>query len=172
MLAIMFEGSVDSGIGLPSLSKWAARQQATLEKKKTLQQTQMDQLKAGLDMMKLKAELDQKMAAATTEEEKEALAKQAQEDVQAILLRVMWTTTVVDITSAIHETTKMVFFDQSVDKETQKLRATAVKALGQIWMDCPAPESDDSKTSAQLYEEAAFAAMVETMHRKDEEAYK
>ena len=170
MLAIMFEGSIDSGIGLPSLSKWAARQQATLDKKKVKQDAQMDQLRAGMDMMKIKVEMEQKLAAATTEEEKNAVIRQHEESVQAIMLRIMWTTTVVDITSAIHETTKMVFFDQSVDKETQKLRAAAVKTLGKIWMECPAPESD-GKTQSQLYEEAAFAAMVETMNRKDQAAY-
>ena len=118
-------------------------------------------------MMKSKAEMDQKMAQATTDEEKQAIAKEMEENVQGILLRVMWTTTVVDITSALHEATKMLFFDQSVDKDTLKLRASAVKALGQIWMDCPAPETDE-KAPAKLYEEAAFAAMVETMKRRDE----
>lgn len=41
-------------------------------------------------------------------------------------------------------------------------------------MDCPAPktESGEEKNAKELYEEAAFAAMLETMKQKDEATYK
>jgi hypothetical protein len=165
----MFEGSMDNGCGLPKLGQWAERQQACLEKKKAANHNQMDQLTAGLDMMKLQMEMQQKMKDAETDEEKQEIAMQMERNASGILLRIMWTTTVVDITSAIHETTKMVFFDKSVDKETRKFRAAAVERLGEIWMECPAPKSEGpEKDAAQLYEEAAFAAMVETINRRDE----
>lgn len=168
MLAVMFEGSMDSGIGLPGLAKWAERQHMILEKKKASQDNQLNQLRAGLDMMKLQAEAQLKIQEAQTDEEKEQLAKEFQKESSAVLLRILWTATVVDITSAIHETTKMVFFDHGVDVETRKLRASAVKTLGEIWMETPLPDDIPPKDAAQIYEEAAFAAMVETMNRRDE----
>jgi hypothetical protein len=40
-------------------------------------------------------------------------------------------------------------------------------------MDCPAPETgEEEKDAKKLYEEAAFAAMLETAKRKEEAAYK
>lgn len=42
-----------------------------------------------------------------------------------------------------------------------------------IWMEYPAPatQSDEEKNAKQMYEEAAFAAMLETIKRKDEAAH-
>ena len=171
LLAVMYEGSIESGQGLPSLSKWAANQQASLEKRKAANDNQMQLLKAGMAMMRAQAELQRKLNDAKTDEEKEDLKQKMQEKASDITLQVLWTTAVVDMTSAIHETTQMVFFDQSVDKDTRKHRAAAVKTLGQIWMDCPEPKKQEEKDAKTLYEEAAFAAMLETVKRRDEAAY-
>ena len=107
--------------------------------------------------MKLQQELEQKMAAAKTDEEKAAVAKEMEDASVNILLRVLWTTTVVDITSTIHETCQMVFFDQAVPDDVRVKRVTAVKALGQIWMDTEAPsiDNEEEKDAKKLYEEAA-----------------
>lgn len=133
----------------------------------------MNTLKAGMTMMKVQADLQQKLQKAETEEEKQAIAKEMEEKASEVLLEILWTTTIVDITSTIHEATQMVFFDQNVDKETRKYRAMAVKVLGQIWMECPEPKSIDpeEKTAKQMYEQAAFAAMLETVKRRDEAAF-
>jgi hypothetical protein len=42
-----------------------------------------------------------------------------------------------------------------------------------IWMEFPAPatQSDQEKNAKTMYEEAAFAAMLETIKRKDEAAH-
>lgn len=163
----MNEGSLESGHGLPKLSEWAARQNAAIEKRKAAQESDMEKIRAGFDMMHLQLEAQQKMQAAQTDEEKEEIAKALQEQAHSIMLRILWTTTVVDITATLHETCKMVFYDQSVDAETRKQRAAAVKQLGLLWMGIPQPEGQQ-KDAAKLYEEAAFAAMLETMSRKDE----
>jgi hypothetical protein len=129
----------------------------------------METLKAGIDMLKLQQEAQVKLQSATTEEEKQRVTRELEEHSVGILLRVLWTTTVVDITSTIFEVTHMVFFDQSVDKDARMARSEAVKRLGEIWMDRPAPEGDneEEKDAKKLYEEAAFAAMLETVKRKD-----
>lgn len=163
----MNEGSLENGHGMPKLSEWAARQNAAFEKRKAAQETDMEKIRAGFDMMHMKLEAEKRMQSAKTDEEKEAIARSLQEEAQAITLRILWTTTVVDITATLHEACKMVFFDQSVDAETRKHRAAAVKQLGLKWMGIPEPE-DQQKDAAKLYEEAAFAAMLETMSRKDE----
>lgn len=169
LLAIQYQGSINSGQGLPSVSKWAERQKAILDKKSYSNKNKMETLKAGLDMLKLQQELQLKMQQASTEEEKQALARQMEESSVGILLRVLWTTTVVDITSTIHEVLHMVLYDQSVDKETRLARSEAIKVLGELWMDRPEPAGDneEEKDAKKLYEEAAFAAMLETVKRKD-----
>jgi hypothetical protein len=169
LMAVMVEGSTEGGQGLPGISKWAKAQRANLDSKKASNTNKMETLRATMDMMKIQADLKQKMDAATTDEEKEKISIEIQEASVGILLRVLWTTTVVDITSAIYETCQMLFYDQSVEKETRNLRVKAVKALGKMWMEIPDPDAGaaDEKGAKQLYEEAAFAAMLETVNRKD-----
>lgn len=162
---------MDSGQGLPSISRWAAKNRAIMDKKRSAGKSKREAIKAGTDMMKMQAEADQKMQAAQTDEERRQIQADLQKSAAEVLLRVLWTTTTVDITAALHETTQMVFFDRSVDPDVRKHRAAAVRQLGQIWMDTPEPETaatDEAKDAQQLYEEAALAAMLETLKRKDE----
>eukprot|EP00980_Cylindrotheca_fusiformis_P022951 scaffold9948_cov129-Cylindrotheca_fusiformis.AAC.19 len=168
--AIQFLGSNESGIGLPSIGKWAEAQKAKRKRKKAGTKNQVESFMASLDAMELSEEYKRKIEAAKTSEEKAELQREFEEATQAIMLRLIWTTTAVDITSTIHETCQMTFFDQSVDKETRKQRAHAVKKLGLIFQACPEPEKtmEDAKN---LFEEAALAAMVETVKEKDEAAF-
>jgi len=87
-----------------------------------------------------------------------------------VMMRIIWTTTSVDIASTIHETCQMVFFDQSVSKGVRELRAKAIKKLGQIFKACPEPERTERErmNAKKLFEEASMAATLETMKRKDE----
>jgi hypothetical protein len=171
MLATVYQGSLDSGQGLPSLSKWAAKTRATMDQRNDSSKHQISAMKAGYDMMKIRAEIQQQMAKATSDEEKAELQRKLETESINVMVRVLWTTAVVDITSTLQETTQMVFFDQSVSKEVRKQRAAAVKSLGEIWMETPEPENAGEADTKRLYEEAAFAAMLETMKRRDEAAH-
>lgn len=73
----------------------------------------------------------------------------------------------------MHEVCQMIFFDQSVDKETRKRRAYGVKHLGEVFLATPAPAVTDEtkKTARAMFEEAALAATIETMKRKDEASH-
>lgn len=168
-MGTMYQGSINSGQGLPSVSKWAERQKAALNKKGEANQNKVETLRAGIEMLKLQNDLAMKLQTAKTEEQKQAVAKELEDASVGIMLRVMWTTTVVDITSTLYEVGHMIFFDQSVDKETRLRRSEAVKALGAIWMEVPEPKEDDKqdKDAKKIYEEAAFAAMLETVKRND-----
>ena len=126
---------------------------------------------ATLDAMKIQAAYQEKLQKAATDEEKTKIQQEMARATQDTMLKIIWTTTVVDITSTIHEACQMVFFDQSVDKEIRKKRAYAVKNLGEIFQDCPKPEGLEEKDVQTLFEEASMAAMLETMKRKDEAAH-
>lgn len=133
--------------------------------------SKMDMLRSGMTMMSVQAKYQQKMAECTTEEEKQAVAEEMESALSTILLKILWTTTTVDITNTLYEVIQMVLFDQSVDKATRERRAHGIKALGQIFMDCPEPEgsvNEEEKDAKKLYEEAAFAAMLETIKKKEE----
>lgn len=156
---------------MPSITKWAKAQSARMEKSKAKNKTSIAGLRAGIDMMKLQSEMQQKMAAATTDEERAQIEQELAEASSASLLKIMWTTTVVDITSTLHQVCQMIFFDQSVTKEIRKKRAIGVQNLGEVFQACSVPEEQEEKDAKTLYEEAAFAAMLETIKRKDEAAH-
>ena len=90
-------------------------------------------------MMKVQAEIQEKLAKATTDEEKAALNDKLANASIDLMLRVLWTTMVVDITATLQETTQMVFFDTSVTDEVRLRRVAAVKVLGSNWMNLPEP---------------------------------
>ncbi|CAB9529212.1 protein DnaJ [Seminavis robusta] len=171
--AEQFLGSMDSGIGLPSIGKWATGQKAKSKRSRAAQKNQMEMLMATMDAMKVQAEFQKKMAEAKNDGEKMKLQKEMEVASQNTMLKIIWSTTAVDITATIHETCQMVFFDQSVDKDCHKRRAHAVKNLGQIFQACPEPPVPEGgkKDARTLFEEAALEATVETMKRKDESQY-
>ncbi|GKY96621.1 hypothetical protein MPSEU_000621700 [Mayamaea pseudoterrestris] len=170
LMGTMYQGSMNSGHGLPSASQWALRQKAILDKKKMQNENAMGGMRAGVDMFKLQADLVTKMQAAQTVDEREAVQKELNDAAMGIMLRMLWTTTVVDVTSTLYEVTHMVLFDQDVDKETRWRRSEAIKALGSAFMAAPAPKNNGDQDLKQMYEDAAFAAMLETVKRRDASA--
>lgn len=170
--AEQFIGSTDSGVGMPSISSWAKGQRAKMKSHGDASRNKRDGLMAGLKMMETQQRAAQELAKAVTEEEKgekEAALEQAQ---LFGTLNIMWTTTVVDISSSLHQVVQMLLHDQSVDADTRKRRAEGLKEMGEIFMGVEVPDTavlpEDAKT---LYEEAAFAAMLETVKRKEEQSH-
>jgi hypothetical protein len=140
-----------------------------MEKSADSSKAKRDGLIAGLKMLTTQQAAAQELATAKSEEErKEKL--EAMEKAQIFgMLNIMWTTTVVDITSTLHSVVQMVLHDQSVDKGTRTKRANGLIRMGEIFMAWPAPiESGQPEDVKKLYEEAAFAAMLETIKRKEE----
>ena len=171
LAAIQFIGSAESGIGMPSIGKWAANQKAKLDSKSEKNKNQMETLRTGIGMMGLQQKFMQRMEMASTDEEKAAIQQEMESAMSITMLKILWTTTVVDITNTLYEVIQMVLFDQSVDKATRERRAHGLKKLGQVFMDCPEPElgeNEEEKDAKKLYEEAAFAAMLETIKKKED----
>merc|ERR1712008_398709 len=115
-----------------------------------------------------------KIEIANSEKEKQQLEQELAKESSNVMMRIIWTTTSVDIASTIHETCQMVFFDQSVSKEVRQMRVKAVKSLGRIFKECPEPERAEREAinAKKLFEEASMAATLETIKRKDEFGHK
>ena len=173
LAAIQFLGSLDSRIGKLSIANWASGKKAATRLGKTKHKNQWESMVATMDAMKVQTEYQKKIEATTTDVEKRQLEQEMANATTDIMMRIIWTTTSVDITSTIHETCQMVFFDQSVDKKIRQMRAKAVKKLGKIFQECPEPERPEGEgtNTKHLFEEAAMAATLETIKRKDEANY-
>jgi hypothetical protein len=156
---------------MPSISKWAEAQKARSKKSKVETKGQFDTMMATLDVMKIQSEYQSQLAKAETDDDKMKLEREMQKATQAVMMKIIWTTTTVDITSTIFEACQMVFFDHSVGKEVRERRAHAVKNLGEVFQACPKPEDLEEKDVQSLFEDASMAAMVETMKRKDEASH-
>jgi len=171
--ALQFLGSNDSGLGMPSIAKWAEGKKAKKRMAKAENKNQWEAMMATVDGLKVQAEYQEKLQAAKSEEEKTQLEREMAEATTSIMMRIIWTTTAVDITSTIHEACQMIFFDQSVEKDVRKSRAQAVKKLGEIFQEVPEPQLPEGKKkdAKSLFEEAAMAATLETIKRKDEATF-
>lgn len=144
-----------------------------MEKSADSSKAKRDGLIAGMRMLTTQQAAAQELAAAQSEEERKE-KQEAMEQAQIFgMLNLMWTTTVVDVTSTLHAVIQMVLHDQSVDKGTRAKRAKGLIQMGDIFMACPTPAvgSGQPEDAKKMYEEAAFAAMLETIKRKEEEAH-
>lgn len=171
LAAVQFLGSLDSGIGMPSISEWAKSHAADWKRSADTKSKQKDTLFAGLSMLQMQLKYQQARSNAKNEEEQRKIDVEFQREMSISVLNVMWTTTVIDITSTLHETCQMVLFDVSIDADVRRKRGESLKLLGNTLSNIPPPESNpDDSTTEKLYEEAAFAAMLETIKRKDDAA--
>ena len=170
LAAVQFLGSNDSRIGMPSIKKWASGKVAGTKMAVGKMRKRGGTMSAALGLGTVQAVYSQKIEAASSEEEKRKLELEMANAASEAMMRVVWTTTSVDIASTIHETCQMVFFDQSVSKEVRELRAKAIKRLGKIFKECPEPERAEVEqiNAKKLFEEASMAATLETIKRKDE----
>mmetsp|Transcript_12868 Transcript_12868/g.18904 ORF Transcript_12868/g.18904 Transcript_12868/m.18904 type:complete len:540 (-) Transcript_12868:1856-3475(-) len=169
LCAVRFLGCTDSGIGMPSITSWAKNRQAYVQKEQAKTGNAYALVRGGLDMMSLQAKFAKKRAEAKTDEERAAVDKELEEAASMTMLKVLWTITSIDISSTLFETTQMLLHDASVkDKDIRKQRANALEALGQVFMDCPDPRAGEGKDAKQLYEDAAHAALLEVIKKKEE----
>ena len=176
LTAVQFLGSMDSGIGMPSISKWAKAHVASLNKKTDAQKKMVDTMFAGMTLLQMQMKYQAELQKATTDEEKTKLQEAFQKEYIATTLKIMWTTTAIDITNTLFETCQMIFFDKNVDKDVRKSRGKAVRDLGEVFMSISKPSETDAAPkemdAQQLYREAAEAAMLETIKRKEESAFR
>eukprot|EP00560_Eucampia_antarctica_P002794 CAMPEP_0197836832 /NCGR_PEP_ID=MMETSP1437-20131217/30178_1 /TAXON_ID=49252 ORGANISM="Eucampia antarctica, Strain CCMP1452" /NCGR_SAMPLE_ID=MMETSP1437 /ASSEMBLY_ACC=CAM_ASM_001096 /LENGTH=587 /DNA_ID=CAMNT_0043443329 /DNA_START=75 /DNA_END=1838 /DNA_ORIENTATION=- len=170
--ATQFIGSLDSGIGLPSIGMWAASRAATRELIKDTSRRQKKTIFAGLTMLQGHMKLQRELKKATQDDKKRKLEQAFQKEMAEAVLTALWTTTSVDITNSIHTACQMLLFDRTVDNKSRLIRAKAIKALGDIFLSVEKQINiDDIDTpldAQEIYEKAAFAALLEIIKRKDE----
>eukprot|EP00531_Pseudo-nitzschia_arenysensis_P002092 CAMPEP_0116143122 /NCGR_PEP_ID=MMETSP0329-20121206/15280_1 /TAXON_ID=697910 /ORGANISM="Pseudo-nitzschia arenysensis, Strain B593" /LENGTH=541 /DNA_ID=CAMNT_0003638417 /DNA_START=117 /DNA_END=1742 /DNA_ORIENTATION=+ len=170
LAATQFLGNKDSGIGLPSITKWAGGRVASVRKAAQNNKNKWETQTAQMDIVMVQAQYQKMIENATSDIERLKLQREMETTAANVMMKMIWHTTSVDITSTIHETCQMVFFDQSVDKKIRQMRGKAVKRLGKIFQECTPPETrvEGGRTDAKvLFEEAAMAATMETMRRKE-----
>lgn len=174
LAATHFLGSKDSGIGMPSITKWAGGRVASVRKGLQNNKQKWETQTAQMDIVMIQAQYQKMIQTATSNIERLKLQREMETVAANTMMKMIWHTTSVDITSTIHETCQMVFFDQSVDKKIRQMRAKAVKRLGKIFQEItpPANRSEGNRMDAKvLFEEAAMAATMETMKRKEESSH-
>lgn len=158
LLALQFLGSVESKIGPPSLSRWTQRVSAKWQARQQHYSQKQDQFFATC----------QAIQHAINSSKKQEENKNNDNDTQDVLLRLLWTTTVIDITNTLSETCQMVFFDNSVAPSIRKQRAIVIQELGTIFIKAAKEHEQQSKKPAHhLLEEASMAAMMETIRRNE-----
>jgi len=170
LAAVQFLGSLDSGIGMPGISKWAKAQKADIKKRRAQSKDKMGVFKAGIDVAGAEMKLAQEIENATTDEEREKIIAHSEDQMADLLLNMLWTTTVIDITNTLHQTCQMLLFDQSVKKEVRKERGHGLKKLGEFFSKVEAPQVE-TKNAKDIYEEATLAAMLDTVAKKENAAY-
>jgi len=182
LAAAQYLGSLDSGIGMPGIGKWASKNGVFFKRKSNNRKLTIGAMKDGLALSKLDNEKEEILNSAATEEEIKEITKQYQAKSVEFYLKMMWTVTAVDVAATLHETCQMMLFDkskntfdESIPKKEQKAlrkkRGQALERLGEIFTTIPVAESEIKKNSTELYEEAAVAAMLETVKRKEEENF-
>jgi len=174
LAAVKFLGSMEAGNKI-SIKKWAKGRVASTRDAIQKKRNQLQSQAASMDIVRIQSDYRRRIQVATSEDEKRILEQEMAAVTTDVMLRIIWTTTSVDITSTIHETCQMVFFDQSVDKKRREMRATAVKRLGRVFQECASETqlAEGGRADARiLFSEAAMAATMETMKRKDEASQK
>lgn len=158
--AAQFLGSFESGIGMPSIRRWAHKQRITVQQSGQ----QAAQKVAAFAGDTRKASLQNEAIGLVLED---ATDDELFHRIGADVLEHLWTRTAVDVTSTIHETSQMVLFDQDLNDDTRKLRGEGLEALGQIFQDAQYEKSPEVAEAQNEYERIAFCAVLETIRNHE-----
>mmetsp|Transcript_4964 Transcript_4964/g.11025 ORF Transcript_4964/g.11025 Transcript_4964/m.11025 type:complete len:474 (-) Transcript_4964:308-1729(-) len=99
-------------------------------------------------------------------------AQEGEQDSLPSMMEMMWSMTVIDITTTIREVVFKLCKDNSVSSDIQKKRAMAIKELGSIWETMESKNKEGAQKSARnIYMSATAAAMESHLEKmKKEEA--
>mmetsp|Transcript_22268 Transcript_22268/g.24807 ORF Transcript_22268/g.24807 Transcript_22268/m.24807 type:complete len:566 (+) Transcript_22268:39-1736(+) len=166
--AVHFLGSLESGIGMPSISRWAKKQNEAL---KVCTNTIIEKtIKVGgnKDNRDLHAHVSIAIDKSAGDEELEELAMDAlkNSNLKKKALDLLWQETVVDITSTVKEAAQMVLNDQNITPDVRKARAQGLEMFGVIFENCE-KAGDLISTDQKELEKVAFHAMLDTVWRQE-----
>jgi hypothetical protein len=166
LAAVQFLGSVESGIGMPSIRNWAKRQTETMKVQTKQISRDIQNLTGDADKQHLNRQVGTAIDKSEGDADLEELAKDIlkKSHLQRTALQIMWTQTVVDISNTLHEVVQYVLHDQNVTAEVRKRRGEGLVALGEIFQN--ATSTSESSEQKEL-EETAFHAMLDTVWRQE-----
>ena len=171
--AIHFLGSLESGIGMPSISRWAKKQNEAMKSStnKVIEKTRL--IGGNTDHREMHMHVSTAIEKSAGDEELEEVAMDAlkKSNLQKTAMDLLWQQTVVDITSTVKEAAQMVLNDQSVTPDVRKARAKGLEVCGSIFE--KAERNDEPcKYDEKELEEVAFHAMLDTVWRQEAAATK
>lgn len=165
--AAQFLGSFDSGIGMPSISKWAEKQMLGWKQTSSMTATKIEQFAGDVKATSLKHKAASTLISAEATGKRDSVAEELYESIGRDVLEMLWTRTAVDVTNTIHETAQMVLFDMDLNDDTRKRRAEGLEALGQMFQEVKYDQSESTKDGQADYEKIAFYAVLDTIRRTE-----
>lgn len=166
--AIHFLGSLESGIGMPSISRWAKKQNEGMKFRttKVIEQTYL--IGGNADNREMHLQVGTAVEKSAGDEELEEIAMDAlkKSKLRKTAMDLLWQQTVVDITSTVKEAAQMVLNDQSVTTAVRKARAEALEVCGGIF-EKSERSTDPSTYNEEGLEKVAFHAMLNTVWRQE-----
>lgn len=167
LCALQFLGSTESGVGAPTVQKWAQRQKVSWMLSSAATAHTMETFAGNVHKVKLKHEASAKMKLATSKTEQESLTAELYRHIGRDVLTMMWDRTSMDVMNTIHEASQMVLFDQDLNKETRKARGEGLEVLGTIFQKAKNEQSDESQEQQKQYEQLAFYAVLDTIRKQE-----
>mmetsp|Transcript_63433 Transcript_63433/g.95765 ORF Transcript_63433/g.95765 Transcript_63433/m.95765 type:complete len:537 (-) Transcript_63433:122-1732(-) len=167
--AVQFLGSIESGIGMPSIRNWAKRQSETMKVQTKRISTNIQNLGGNAE----KKHLNRQVGTAIDKSEGDADLEEMAKDIlkkshlQRTTLQIMWTETVMDISNTLYEVVRYVMHDHNVTAEVRKKRAEGLVVLGEIFENAT---TDSFSSEQKELEEVAFHAMLDTVWRQETDA--
>jgi hypothetical protein len=152
---------------MPSINNWALKQIETM-KDKTLSMT-IKTSKTQENIL-LRQNVGTAVDKSDGDEQLEEVAKDILKKsfLQSNALKWLWTQTVVDITSTLHEVAQMVLNDRNVSPEVRKKRGEGLLVLGEIFQNVKGTGVEIPEQEG--LEEVAFHAMLDTVWRQEKAA--
>mmetsp|Transcript_8455 Transcript_8455/g.18230 ORF Transcript_8455/g.18230 Transcript_8455/m.18230 type:complete len:554 (+) Transcript_8455:210-1871(+) len=167
--AIYFLGSIESGIGMPSISRWAKKQSKAMKlNKKMIGKTL--RIGGNVENRELHWHVGTAIEKSVGDKELKELAMEAlkKSHLQQTSIELLWQQTVVDITTAVKEAAQMVLNDLGVPPEVRKARAKGLEVCGGIFEKVERNGNDDgSAYDEKELEQVAFHAMLNTVWRQE-----
>ena len=155
---------MESGIGMPSISRWAKKQNKAmkLNTDKIIENTRL--IGGNIENREIHLQVSTAIEKSAGDEELEEVAMDAlkKSNLHNTAMDLLWQQTVVDITSTVKEAAQMVLNDQSVAPTVRKARAEGLEVCGGIF------EKSERNTDRCTYnerglEQVAFHAMLNTV---------
>mmetsp|Transcript_62736 Transcript_62736/g.127825 ORF Transcript_62736/g.127825 Transcript_62736/m.127825 type:complete len:543 (-) Transcript_62736:1410-3038(-) len=169
--AVHFLGSTKSGIGMPSISRWATKNSNAMMLRTNQAIETTRSMVGNADRRKMHLNVSTAIEKSAGDEELENMAMESlkKSKLQKNSMDYLWQETVLDITSTVKEAAQMVLNDQNVSPITRKARAEALEICGGLFEN--SERSDDPCTyDEKRLEQIAFHAMLSTVWKQEKSA--